>query len=1091
MLNRGWHRECSKVELYAHHLSRCPSFALTNNVITGPFRRNDLLRLKTKFATEVRRNLFEAYLRPRKTLVNLISVSASSSTAFPVGEAFRFAFSPNGQTVLALTSSRIYVLDLTSEPIRVLRELKTTRRALAASITDDGSLLAVLSSKHQVNIYGLAPNRIQHLQVIVLDNPPRTIALAHEGTVLSTAYDTGIEVFSLAANALSTDRRAVRCEAVDCLDFSGDGSMLIGSSRSPDDPNAVVISAPYYAENDPDISPRELHSRQWTTQILFPNNSATCSHTALIPNHSEGDAAWLFAFDHMLTTFRAVRTDDTRTGVAYFLSPPLPRRFSGLSFPSTPPAVSGCGDLVVAGFQNVGVALYGIPQRLDVSPDMGSVVERQEARMHGPMALTTATGNIEPLMAYSPSISGSSDSIEDDPLASRVDWRASLFVKSKPLKTITGVTALKWVERGENREVAFPGRRLVAAAPGGVNTIAEELGVENMPVDGGRLEIFDFDYSPAAPRHQEITIEVGNDEAEQLPEHQGNLEIEIAMERRRTVRDSGNRGNLGRSVTSITPPGATHPGQPTRKISSSQPSSPGDRFPSFQDIASQYSSAQPRSQDALQRSRTAAGINTARYPPRPPLRSQQDPDLGRRESNDSWTTPPPPYSSGRNSVPLRADLDSRIHRPPFNQDSSPLSSRGDTLPAIQASMQVPFPPIGANPHLLNGRPYRHFTEPSQQVTHAVHVPPRASTTIEAAPSQGTPAQRFGPPIDSAGHSFRAMDISGPSLETVTEFGSLGAATNFLPGSPSTVISPVSTHEAYFYPIRRRPVGGDDNSRSPDGMPRLYANITDPTSPPIADRPLRSRGQDPVSGPTDIDSMHPQDLSGSVVPGNIQDRLDKPVPPLPTIEDHLQDPGYIPPNLRVGQPGRPGSLVRDPNAEPFATVATPVHQVSIPRRQLPQNIPQSSPFLGERPMANGFIPPEMRRTVPDTSISTPNLPLQPQQYLFHHPPPLQAYRNPTTDESVPSRGQGQERMTNPGRLYNFPTEAAPRQTNVQTPSAYAENYQTLQANRPERMSLGGRVHRIVPPLAAMSDQSGQAGERRRDRGRKKGSKCVVM
>ena len=150
----------------------------------------------------------------------------------------------------------------------------------------------------------LTPNGIKHLQVLVLDNPPRTIALAHEGTVLAAAYAEGVEVFSLAANALSTDRRAVRSEAMDTLNFSGDGSMLVGSSQSLDEPNAVVINAPFYTENDPDLSSREIHSRMWTTQILFPQISSICSHAELLQGHTEGDANWLFAYDHSLMAFR-------------------------------------------------------------------------------------------------------------------------------------------------------------------------------------------------------------------------------------------------------------------------------------------------------------------------------------------------------------------------------------------------------------------------------------------------------------------------------------------------------------------------------------------------------------------------------------------------------------------------------------------------------------------------------------------------------------------------------------------------------------------------------------------------------------------
>ena len=246
ILNRQWHRVSLDAALYAHHLSRCPSYALTHDVITSASRLNDLTWLKAKFAQEVRRNLFDAFMHPSETLVNLISTSASSSAAFPRGEALRFVFSAHGQSLLALSSSRIFVVNLHSEPLAVTRELKTLRRPLTAAVTNDGSLLAVLSTKHQVNVYGLTEAGVSHLQVVILENPPRTISLANEGTVLAAAYEGGVEVFSLAAHALSTDRRAVRCEAVDSLSFSSDGSMLIGSSHDTEDSNTVVITAPFY-----------------------------------------------------------------------------------------------------------------------------------------------------------------------------------------------------------------------------------------------------------------------------------------------------------------------------------------------------------------------------------------------------------------------------------------------------------------------------------------------------------------------------------------------------------------------------------------------------------------------------------------------------------------------------------------------------------------------------------------------------------------------------------------------------------------------------------------------------------------------------
>ncbi|KPI38274.1 uncharacterized protein AB675_12170 [Cyphellophora attinorum] len=693
LLNRAWYMQSQKLELYAHHLSRCPSYALSNNVITGPFRRNDLFRLKTKFAAEVRRNLFEAYMRPRRTLVNLISVNTNSSAAIPGGEAFRFAFSPNGQTLLALSSSRVYVLDVTQEDLVVRKELKTLRRPIAASITDDGSLLAVLSSRHQVNIYALTAEGPKHLQVLALTDPPRTIALAHEGTVLAAAYNGSVEVFSLAANALETDRRAVRSEAMDTLQFSGDGSMLVGSSQSLDDPSAVVITAPFYTENDPDLTPREIHSRMWTQQILFPQISSICSHAELLQGHMEGDANWLFAYDHSLMSYRAVRTDDTRSGVAYFLNPSTNRRFS-LPSPSTAPSATVCGTLVAAGFAGCGLWLYGVPERLDASPDMGSVVERYEERLRGRVHLTTATGHMEPLMAYSPSVSGSSDEMEGlDSLAQKVDWRQSLFVKCRAIKALDGCSSQKWVERSDMRDFGFTGQRLVAVAPGGVNGFAEDLGDESMPVDGSRICLLDFNYAPDRLKDREITIEVGDIQPELLAEHAGDMAVEVALERRRTVRGGGPsarpnpRAALGRSQTSASPnAGNGYFNDIMPRSSASQPSSPseGVRSPNMYQPATN-----------LQRSNTAGGFRAARFPPRPPLGQEfsspppqqgQGQGEGRRPSQESWETPPPPYSNSGRHTPTSGPFTHQqnwAQLGQFNQAYGTPTIYATTAPAVQ------------------------------------------------------------------------------------------------------------------------------------------------------------------------------------------------------------------------------------------------------------------------------------------------------------------------------------------------------------------------------------------------------------------------
>jgi hypothetical protein len=937
LLNTNWYRESQKVELYAHHLSRCPSFALSNNLITGPFRKNDLFRLKTKFATEVRRNLFEAYLRPRETLINLISMSANSSAAFPGGEAFRFSFSPGGQTLLALSSSRIFVIDLAADPPVVSRELKTLRRPLSASITDDGSVLALLSTKHQANVYALTANGVKHVQVLVLDNPPRTIALAHEGTVLAAAYDGGVEVFSLAANALSTDRRAVRCEGVDSLVFSGDGSMLIGSSCGADDPNTVVISAPFYTENDPDLTDRELHSRMWTTQILFPNNSSTCSHAALLPNHAEGDGTWLFAFDHTLSSYRAVRTDDTRTGVAYFLSPPISRRFS-MPSPSVVPTASECGDLVVAGFMGTGLWLYGVPGNVNQSPDMGSVVERQEARVRGGMRLTSATGHQEPLMAYSPSISNSTDSygsIEDDSLAGKVDWRQSLFVKCRHLKSIDGLSAANWVDRTEGRVYGYPGKRLVEVAPGGVSSFAEEMGDEPMPVDGGRLMVLDFDYAPNAPANRVITIEVGEREPELLREHHGDHEVEVALERRRTVRATGNRGgrrlSLGRSATAaVSPPASSIGGRLedsyNHRNSVSQPSTPADDSHMLP-----FSHRQASSPQSLHRATTAAGLYTARYPPRAPLGSAQGVSQGQiiyprdgrqipHESDaDNWEPPPPPYA----------------HTPPGSQPAnrSPLGRASFVSPSEQQGIhRVPLPSQSQNQQRAETDPVR--LRRLQNETPAVA---RASTTLDGmmvtdnAPSRNAMSQY--------GALARGQHTRGPSdtnLDTVREVDSPSLAEfNGLPHPSSQTDRPTSSNEPSYFGQRRQVARNTRLQSPPDHRPNLSATITHPISPPTPEQSPEDLIPSPSPVlPSSASSSSPKTitLSGS----NLQNRLNHPVPPTPSSLQQEMDQPYIPPTLQSGQPPPPQAVLpQNTDAESYVLAPPTANQMANLHRRMSQ------------------------------------------------------------------------------------------------------------------------------------------------------------
>ncbi|KAI4249752.1 MAG: hypothetical protein L6R40_000541 [Gallowayella cf. fulva] len=546
LLNQAWRAASQTPHLYAHHLSRCPSFSIANNVVTGPFTEHSLPRLKQQFVREVKRNLFEAYLRPRQTIVSLTSSTTSCSASFPGGEAFDFAFSPNGGWTLALSSSRIYVLDTLSSSISVRRELKVLRRPVSAAILDDGSILAVLSTDRRVNLYDLSNASVKHLRALTLDNPPHTVALSPKGEVLAAAYDGGIELHSLAPNALATDRRSVKCDHVDSLAFSKDGTMLLGTTHQSTTPNTVVLSAPFYDETNQELPASDVVSHMWTSQILFPNSSRDCSHATLLPDHTEGDASWTCTYDRVFESFRAVRTDDLRNGTTYFTGPKrhlgtASKGAKAMLSPCTLPATTGHGDLVAAGFLAKDIWVYGVPEGLDTA----SVEHTTESTTSTRQNSVSSSGR-SPAMAHTRGESAGLGRLPQWQIL--VDKNRNVLVKGRKVAEVKGVTGVKWIDHGHlekgSRSVA---ERLLVSAPGGVSGPSGIDEDDYASVDGGRLIILDFDRGLSDGKIEELHFELGTVEPEMLEEQAMDIEAEVDIIRRRTTRQRIGVG-MGTSV---------------------------------------------------------------------------------------------------------------------------------------------------------------------------------------------------------------------------------------------------------------------------------------------------------------------------------------------------------------------------------------------------------------------------------------------------------------------------------------------------------------------------------------------------------------
>ncbi|RYP54185.1 hypothetical protein DL768_000964 [Monosporascus sp. mg162] len=823
LLNPKWRRVSQQAQLYAHHLSRCDSYAASHGALhAATVDDASLPRLRQLFAREVKRNLFEAYLRPRTTTVKLISNSISSSSA-PGGEGLQFNTSPRGHHLLAYNSSRIYILDVRGPELAVKRELKILRRPASTCILDDGSLLAVLSSDMQIDLYDLRQSPPRRKQSLILDNAPRAIALSPCGSVLAAAYESGIEVSSIASDALPSDRRAVKCDGVDSLAFSFDGTQLLGTTTTSQPPNTVILTAPYY---DPgNQAAADNISPMWTTSILFPNSSRDCSHAVLLQESSLVEAAWTFTYDKSFETFRAVRIDDLRNGTTYFTGPVPTGNSPGPLLPSTLPAANYTGDLVSAGFEGRDVWLYGVPEDLEAVPEANTTVS-DAPPPHGLHRRNSG------LSVRSPSRNLDGDNGRVPQWQLLCDKLRNTFVSGRKITGLDNVNTVKWVSDFGDYTLQ---ERLVVAARGVLPSkpITEEDGIDF--VDGGRITILDFDYGVEDGGHDDITIEVGTREPEVLEEESRDLDAEVAIVRRRTVAQN-RRSGVMRSATTAAhqvdhllvppPPLPSLPRSEDPLVPRAMPTARNtsklqqeDTEVSLEEaqeaLDAPYTHASPRSGPTLRRAATAAAVNRRRNP-EPPVAGPVEYRRadGRREhphesDADNWVPPPPPYTKEADPSDLPAFLRHAaipgvgFEQPsgrPLTQPARPTeptphaaASNRPELPRIQTSSargrQIP---TSWNPH----GPHQRMTSDSASITR-----PATSRTATERPmtSPSTRHDNIARPEDEediydaspAGSPRRAArpqypvqtpEWSGPRQASTA---AVSSAADFTPASPSS------------------------------------------------------------------------------------------------------------------------------------------------------------------------------------------------------------------------------------------------------------------------------------------------------------------
>lgn len=590
----------------------------------------------------------------------------------------QFSASPKGHRLLAYNSARIYMLDTKGPSIEVKREFKILRRPVAACINDIGTVLVVLSSEMQVDVYDLEQSPPRRTQSMILNNTPRAIALSPCSSVLAAAYEGGIEVTSLRPDALPSDRRSVKCDGVDTLAFSFDGTQILGTTTQSAPPNTVILTAPYY---DPGshMSDDNL-SALWTTSILFPNTSRDCSHAVLLQDGGQEEAGWAFTYDRSFETFRAVRIDDLRNGTTYFPGPVPSANSQATLLPCTLPAATYYGELVAAGFQGKDIWIYGIPGDLDALPDTATFSNESGSsssnlgRQNSAQSASSRRLSARPLEV---------DGARVPQWQILCDKLRNTFVSGCKVSELTEVSHVKWV--AGYGESACQERLIVTARGVGAPRLVTEE--EDMDfVDGGRITIVDFDYGLNNGIKKEVEIEVGTDKAEVLEEETRDLATDVAIVRRRTVaqKRGGRGGGRGGGVVRTTTSAARRPNVPTRAAPPRPQDDDNDdddplvprrigqmpvpviRVPAepahedegdeptieeLEALDAPYAHASPRSGTTLRRAATAAAMDRSLHPRtadgRPIEYRRAD---GRREhphesDADNWV-PPPPLSKG-------------------------------------------------------------------------------------------------------------------------------------------------------------------------------------------------------------------------------------------------------------------------------------------------------------------------------------------------------------------------------------------------------------------------------------------------------------
>ncbi|KAM3424872.1 hypothetical protein BST61_g6848 [Cercospora zeina] len=493
----------AKEPMHSHADRRLSKRSSIHNTTQIPFQK-DRVRYSWQSIQDDEPN------RPRIHVIKLFSQTATAAAGFPTGEAFGFSTSPGGRRIAVYNSARVYVLQTNALPLGITQDYALKRRPIDVGLTDEGNTLAILADDHTINVYELG-HELRRTRAISLDFPTHCVALSPTGGLLAAAYEGGIEVFSLASNALPTDRRAVRSAKMDRMMFSDDGSTLLGTTTRINVSSTVTVSVPVFPSRGDGVPTHEELKEAWCTELLQPENIRNSSHATFMRESRITCNERLFAWNGLEDTFGILDVSDMHYGNFDFpvvISPPL----------------STCGGL--------GAAIHSCPSVDENGDTVAMIVNDRTIRLY--IVPQQTEDDVAVIEAHS--IDHELDEGYGCPFI-EVKWvHSSASLPSPPR---------------DERQVRG---RLIVTSPGGViEAGASEESVEE--IEGGRIILFDFDPQFSGQPGQTFNLTLGKSPPAPLTEEKKSMNEQVNLVRRRTVNQSRSGSlnqrpaTLGRSAT--------------------------------------------------------------------------------------------------------------------------------------------------------------------------------------------------------------------------------------------------------------------------------------------------------------------------------------------------------------------------------------------------------------------------------------------------------------------------------------------------------------------------------------------------------------